>query len=162
MGMRLRSSDEMIRSRLPLAAILVAVVLAACGGRPAVTVAVAGQTVAMALASTTEGTRCSTTHGDGFVQNPPLTLIRAPTPVTLVIDAGQGATGIRGWLYDVDTPSPSGGPIEEFTLPGRSASYQARSIVPGRTYNVLVNVTWTSLVISGEVTHVFRVRIEPP
>jgi len=67
----------------------------------------------------------------------------------------------RGWIYDLDAPSPSGGPNEEFSLPGASGAYQARSIVPARTYSVTVNVPWSFLVTEGEVTHLFRLRIGP-
>ncbi|MEX2047680.1 MAG: hypothetical protein WEE03_10990 [Chloroflexota bacterium] len=37
-----------------------------------------------------------------------------------------------------------------------------RSILPARTYRVLVNVPWSFLGTRGEVTHLFRLRIEPP
>jgi hypothetical protein len=150
-----------MRSRLPLAAILFAIVVASCAGHPDVTVKVGGETVRMVLASTTERTGCSSEHGDAFPQDVPLTSVRASVPVTLEIEAGQGATRIRGWFYDVDAPSASGTPIEEFTLTGRSGSHAARSIVPARTYSVLVNVQWSALIKQGEVTYVFRVRIEP-
>lgn len=162
MGLGLRSADAMIRSRLPLAGILVAILLASCGGRPGVTVSIAGETVPMVLSSTTEGTSCSTYHGDAFPRDLPLTTVRAPTPVILQVAAGQGAIGVRGAIYDVDAPTPSGGPIEEFMLPGGGGAYESRAIVPARTYRVIVNVQWRSLVTRGEVTHVFHVRIEPP
>jgi hypothetical protein len=148
-------------SRLPLAAILFAILLASCGGHPDVSAKVGGETVRMVLASTTERTGCSSEHGDAFPQDLPLTTVRSAVPVTLQIEAGQGATQIRGVLYDVDAPTASGSPIEEFTLPGRSGTYQVRSMVPARTYSVLVNVQWSALVKQGEVTYVFRVRIEP-
>ena len=114
----------------------------------------------MVLASATEGTACSTSHGDAFPQNVPLTRVNGPTPVTLRVEADQG-NEIRGFIYDVDAPSPSGGPNEEFTLPGRSGTYETRSIVPGRTYRVLVNVGWSFVVTQGEVTHLFDFRVEP-
>lgn len=145
-----------------LAAILGAVLVASCGSRPGVSVSIAGNTVPMVLGSASEGTACSTSHGDAFPQNLPLTTVRAPTPLTLRFEAGQGATEIRGWIYDLDAPLPSGGPIEEFTLPGRSGAYEARSIVPARTYSVTVNVRWSFLLTQGEESHLFRVRIEPP
>jgi len=151
-----------MRSRLPLSAILFAILLASCGGHPDVTVKVGGETVRMVLASATEQTGCQTEHGDAFPRDVPLTTVRAPVPVTLQIDAGQGATQIRGWFYDVDAPLASGGPIEEFTLPGRSGSHSARSMAPARTYSVLVNVQWSALIKQGEVTYIFRVRVEPP
>ena len=147
---------------MPLAVILLAILLASCGGTPGVTVRVAGETIPMALASTTVRTGCSGEHGDAFPRDIPLTVIRAPTPAVFHIEAGQGATGIRGWIYDVDAPTASGGPLEEFTLSGRSGDHTAASIVAARTYSVLVNVTWSALVTGGEVTHVFRLRVEPP
>ena|SRR2546430_11187472 len=150
-----------MRSRLPLGVILGAILLASCGGRPGVTVTIAGETVPMALASTSEGTACSTTIGDAFPRDLPLTTVRAAAPVTIHFEAGQGANEIRGWIYDVDAPSASGGPNEEFTVAGRSASYEARSVIAGRTYRVLVNVRWSFVVTHGEETHLFEVRLEP-
>jgi hypothetical protein len=153
--------SRVMRSRLPLAGILFAILLASCGGHPDVTVNIGGETVRMVLASTTERTGCSSEHGDAFPRDVPLTTVHAPAPVTFQIEAGQGATQIRGWIYDVDTPTTSGGPFEEFTLPGRGGAYPAWSMVPARTYSVLLNVQWSALVKQGEVTFVFRVRIEP-
>jgi len=151
----------MIRSRFGLAAIVAAILLASCGGRPSVTVSIADQMVNTTLTSTTETTGCTTSHGDGPFDRT-VTTVRALTPVTLTVEAGQGATRIRGWIYDIEAPRPSGGPIEEFTLPGHSGVYEPRSIVPARTYEVVVNVAWSALITRGEVTHVFRVRVEPP
>lgn len=150
-----------MRARLPLVATILAILLASCGGTPGVVARVAGENVPMALSSTTVRTACSSEHGDAFPRDVPLTIVRAPTPVALHIEAGQGATGIRAWIYDVDAPTGSGGPLEEFTLSGRSGDHEAKSIVAARTYNVVVNVTWSSLVTGGEVTHIFRLRVEP-
>ena len=122
----------------------------------------AGVAVPMVIASVSERTACSSSHGDAFPQNPPLTTGRAPTPVTLTFEAGQGATSIRGVIYDLDAPTPSGGPQEEFMVTGRTGAYTARSMVPGRTYQVLVNVPWSFVVTGGEETHLFRLRVEPP
>jgi hypothetical protein len=144
-----------------LAAILVAILVASCGSRPGVTVTIDGKEVPKVLSSTTEGTRCSTEHGDAFPQNVPLTTVHGPKPLALRFDAGQTAAEIRGWIYDDDSPSPPSGPIEGFTLPGRSGTYEPRSIVAGRTYSVTVNVRWSFLVTQGEETHLFRVRVEP-
>jgi hypothetical protein len=149
-----------MRSRVPLGAVLLAILLASCGGRPNVAVSIGGQVVPMVLASTTEGTACSTSHGDAFPQNVPLTKVNGPAPVTLRVEADQGAE-IRGWIYDVEAPAPSGGPNEEFTLPGRSGTYQTRSIVPGRIYRMLIHVSWSFVVTHGEVTHLFDFRVEP-
>ncbi len=140
--------------------IFLAVLVASCGGRPGVTVSIDGQSVPTVLSSTTEGTPCSTSHGDAFAQNIPLTTVRGSTPVTIRVEADQGAE-IRGWIYDLDAPSSSGRPNEEFTLPGRSGSYEVRSIIPARTYQVLVNVRWSFVVTQGEVTHLFKFRVEP-
>jgi hypothetical protein len=161
MAMRLGSSD-MLRSRLGLAGIIAAVLLASCGSRPGVTVSIAGEPVTMLLSSATERTACSSQHGDAFPRELPLTVVRTAAPVTLRLEAGQGVTHMRGWIYDVDAPTPSGGPIEEFTLSGRSGTYQTRSIAAARTYSVLVNVVWSFLVTGGEETHAFRMRVEPP
>jgi hypothetical protein len=70
-------------ARWELAAIIVAVLLASCGGRPGVTVSVAGAAVPMILSSVTQRTACSSSHGDAFPRDPPLTTVRAPLPVTL-------------------------------------------------------------------------------
>ena len=88
-------------------------------------------------------------------------IVRTLTPAVLHVEAGQGATWIRGWIYDVDAPTASGGPLEEFSLPGRSGDHAAKSIVTARTYTVVVNVAWSSLVTGGEVTHVFLLRVPP-
>jgi hypothetical protein len=125
-----------------------------------VTVSVGGQSVPTVLASTTEGTPCSASHGDAFPQNIPVTTVRGSTPMTIRVEADQGAE-IRGFIYDLDAPSPAGGPSEEFTLPGRSGSYEVRSLHPARTYQVLVNVRWSFVVTQGEVTHLFKFRVEP-
>ena len=116
----------------------------------------------MVVSSVTERTTCSSTHGDAFPQDPPLTTVRTPMPVTLNFEAGQGATSIRGVIYDVDALTPSGGPQEEFMVAGRTGTHTARLMVPGRTYQVLVNVPWSFFVTGGEETHVFRLRVEPP
>jgi hypothetical protein len=150
-----------LRSRLPFAVILVANLLASCAGRPGLSVSIGGEPVPMVLGSVTEGTACSTSHGDAFPQLAPLTTVHLPTPLVMHFAAGQGATAIRGWIYDLEAPSLSGGPIEEFALPGGSGAYEARSILPRRTYNVTVNVRWSFLITQGEETHLFRLRTEP-
>jgi hypothetical protein len=80
--------------------------------------------------------------------------------VTLQVDAGQGASQIRGWLYDIDTPTQTGSPAEEFTLQGRTGSASLRSASVGRTYEVVINVVWSGLLVRGEETHAFRLKIE--
>ena len=140
--------------------ILLATLLASCGGRPGLTVSIAGATVPTVLASTTEGTACSASHGDAFPQDLPLTTLHAASSVLLQFEAGQAATQIRGWIYEGEGPSLSG-PIEEFALAGRSGTYQPRSMFISRTYSVTVNVMWSYLVTQGEETHLFRLRVEP-
>jgi hypothetical protein len=116
----------------------------------------------MVLGSTTEGTACSTSHADAFPQNVPLTTVRRAAPLTILFEAGQAATEIRGWLYDVDAESrPTGVPIEEFKLSGRSGAFEPRSLFASRTYSITVNVVWSFVVTHGEETHLFRLRIEP-
>jgi hypothetical protein len=157
MWMRVRSLT--MRSHGPLAAIMLAVLVASCGGRPAVTVRVAGEIVPTQVTSTTEGTPCSTSHGDGPF-SPRLTIVRVSTPITIRVDVDPG-TQVRGWIYDVDGPTPTGGPLEEFTLAG-TGTHQSRSIVAARTYNVLVNVARSVMGFRSEVTHAFSLRVEPP
>jgi len=147
---------------MALAVIVLAIVLASCGGAPNVTVTIAGVTVPMVLASTSVRTGCSGEVGDAFPRDVPLTTVRALTPAVIHVEAGQGATGTRGWIYDVDAPTASGGPLEEFALSGRTGDHTSKSIVTARTYTVVVNVMWSALVTEGEVTHIFRLRVEPP
>jgi hypothetical protein len=91
-----------------------------------------------------------------------LTTVRRAAPLTINFEAGQGATEIRGWLYDVDAQSqPTGVPIEEFKLSGRSGAFEPRSMLASRTYSITVNVVWSFVVTHGEETHLFRLRIEP-
>jgi hypothetical protein len=116
----------------------------------------------MALGSTTEGTACSSSHGDGFPEDIPMTTVRHATPLTINFEAGQGATEIRVWIYEVDVHSqPIGVPIEEFKLSARSGAFAPRSMLASRTYSVSVNVVWSFVVTRGEETHLFRLRIEP-
>jgi hypothetical protein len=151
----------MIRSRLALAALLTAILVASCGSQPDVAVSVAGVAVPMARAGTTTQTPCSTTVRSPYPANPSVLTVRAPTPVTFEFYAGEGATDIRVWIYDLASPTPSGGPLEEFTLAGRGGKHESRSIVPARTYEVLVSVRWSSLITSGSEGHAFRMRVEP-
>jgi len=88
-------------------------------------------------------------------------VLGSTTSPTIRFEAGQGATEIRGWIYDVEAPSPSAGPTEEFTLQGTSGTYQPRSIVAARTYRILVNVRWSFVVMRGEQTHLFDLRAVP-
>ncbi len=149
-----------LRRVLPLALILGTVIIASCGGRPAVSVSVGGKELPTVLASTTERTACSATHGDAALQNIPITSVPAANPLSLMFQAGDGTTEIRGAIYDVD--APPGGPLEEFTLLGRAGSYEPRKTLQGHTYQILVNVVWSVLLTGGEETHLARIRLEVP
>jgi hypothetical protein len=156
----------MIRSRSPLAAILLAILAASCGGRPSVTVMVAGEIVPTQLVSTTEGTPCSTSHGDGPAPPRNPTIVREPTPLAIRVDTDPGFQ-IRGRIYEIDTSTPelrllpASGPLEEFTLTS-GVTYQSRSIVASRSYEVWVDVSRSVLGFRSEVGHAFRVRVQPP
>ena len=148
-----------MRSRGPLAAILLAILVASCGGRPTVTVRVAGEIVATQVVSTMEGTPCSGRVGDGpFL--PGETIVRAAAPVAIRVDTDSD-THVLGWIYDLDAPTPSGGPLEEFTF-AVAGTHQSRSIVTGRRYQVVVNVGRSLLGFRSDVTHAFRMRVQPP
>jgi hypothetical protein len=155
----------MIRSRRPLTAILLAILAASCGGRPSVTVTVAGEIVPTQIASTTEGTPCSTRHGDGPAPWG-LTIVREPPPLVIRVDAEPGSR-IRGQIYEIDTSTPvmrllpASGPLEEFTLTS-GVTYQSHSIVATRTYRVSVDVSRSVLGFRSEVAHAFNVRVQPP
>jgi hypothetical protein len=156
----------MTRSRGPLAAILLAIIAASCGGRPSVTVMVAGEIVPTEVVSTLEGTPCSTSHGDGPAPRRDPTIVREPTPVALRVDTEPGSQ-IRGRIYEIDTSTPAlrllpaSGPLEEFTLTS-GVIYESRSIVASRSYEVSVDVSRSVLGFRNEVTHAFRVRVQSP
>ena len=156
----------MIRSRGPLAAILLAILAASCGGRPSVTVMVAGEIVPTQVVGTLEGTPCSTSHGDGPFPTLAPTIVREPTPLAIRVDAEPGFQ-IRGRIYEIDTSTPAlrllpaSGPLEEFTLMS-GVTYQSRSIVATRTYQVSVDVSRSALGFRSDVTHAFNVRVQPP
>lgn len=150
--------------RSPLIAVLfLSTVATACGSQPGIKVTLARQTIPMVLTSTSRMTGWWAGEvGDMAVGEIPLTTVHTSAPVTLQFEAGQGASAIRGWLYDKDAPLPSGGPIEEFTLPGHTGAYAPRAMSVGRTYEVMVNVMWSGLLVRGEETHAFRLKIEGP
>jgi hypothetical protein len=151
-----------MRLVLPATALL-ATVLTACGSQPGISVSAGTQSIPMVAMSTTRITGWWLgEHGDAAWVERPLSVIRTSAPVTLRFAAGEGATEIRGWVYDTDRPSLSGGPIEEFSLPGRTGAYEPRAIAAGRTYEVVVNVKWSGLLVHGEETHAFRLRLEAP
>jgi len=121
---------------LPLVLVLAAVLAASCGAPPSVSVSIGTEQLTMVRSSSTRSFIGGSEHGDAFPQQIPVTTIRTSTPVGLRFDTGQGATDIRGWIYDLDSPSPSGGPIEAFALPGRVGTHEApndraRADVPG-------------------------------
>ena len=156
----------MIRLRGPLAAILLAILVASCGGRPSLTVMVAGEIVPTQVVSTTEGTPCSTSHGDGPAPPRDPMIVREPTPLAIRVDTEPGYQ-IRGQIYEIDTSTPAlrllpaSGPLEEFTLTS-GVTYQSRSIVASRSYQVSVDVSRSVLGFRSEVGHAFRVRVQPP
>lgn len=148
---------------VPFASLLLAILLSACGSQPGIAVSVGQQSIPMVLSSTSRLTAWVLgEHGDAFPRDIPVTTVRTSLPVMLKVEAGQGASVIRGWLYDKEAPTPTGGPSEEFNLPGRTGTYAARTIVVGRTYEIVVNVMWSGLLVSGEETHVFRLKVEAP
>lgn len=149
--------------RLPFALALLAAVLGGCGSQPAVSVFVGDESVPMALVSTSRITGWWAGEvGDAFPTELPLTMVRASNPVPLRLEAGPGASRIRGWIYDTSTSTPSGGPIEEFAVDGRNATYAPRTITPGHTYEIAVNVAWSGVLVHGEVTHAFRMNVAAP
>jgi hypothetical protein len=144
-------------------ALLLAVLLSACGSQPGIAVSIGQQSIPMALSSTSRLTAWgSGEHGDAFPREIPVTTVRTSLPMMLKFEAGQGASAIRGWLYDKEAPTANGGPSEEFNLPGRTGAYAPRTIVAGRTYEIVVNVMWSGVLVSGEQTHLFRVKVEAP
>jgi hypothetical protein len=151
LGLRLR----------PLAAFLLAALFTACGSQPGISASVGKQSIPMALSSASRVTAWGAGEiGDAFPREIPLSTVRTSAGATLQFEAGQGASEIRAWIYDKDRPSPTGGPNEEFTAQGRTGAYALRSLVAGRTYDILVNVKWSGFLVHGEETHAFRLRIE--
>ncbi len=150
--------------RLPLATIIAAILFVSCGARPGVTVTIDPQRVPTVLSSMTQNTCNSTSHGDAFTrpEDIPLTVVQLRPPPIMRFSAGTSATAIRGVIYDLDGSISPGGLIEQFTIAGARGTYEPQNMVPGHTYQVLVNVRWSLLVTSGEENHLFRLRIEPP
>ncbi len=146
-----------------IASLFLASLLSGCGSQPGVTITVGTQSIPMVLRSTSRITAWGQgEHGDAVPMDIPLTIVRASLPLTLQIEAGQGASLVKGWLYDKAAPTPTGGPTEEFTLPGRTGTYSLRTVVAGRTYEVIVNVVWSGFLVRGEETRAFRLKIEAP
>ncbi len=162
-GHRTRANELLVDDmhKLPFVALLVGILVASCGGQPGISVTIATQQVPTVLSSTTTRTGCTTEHGDAaFPQDLAVTSVRSSTPLSLRFEAGAGATEIRGWIYELDASKHLSGPIEEFTLPGRIGTYDARTIAFGRTYQIVVNVKWSALVSQGEETRAFRLTVE--
>jgi hypothetical protein len=107
-----------IRGRLPLAAILVAILLASCG-IPGVALRITGvnESLPGLDSSYCQSGGCTTTCGDYPTLTPPLVQVRATPPVTLEVRADSGVTEIHGDIWEGDTVS--GRPIETFTLADR-------------------------------------------
>ena len=152
----------MTRSRAPLAAILLAIVVASCTSRPGITASVGDTAVETVLVSQTDRTLCSATHGDAFPQTIPLTTVRGSLPITLRLASGGQVAQLRGWIYDDVGGRPAGSPIEEFTVRGGGGEYASTVMRHGRTYNVLVNASWSLVVSGGEESRAFRLRVEAP
>jgi len=86
-----------IRGRLPLAAILVAILLASCG-RPGVALRIAGVNDALPGldSSYCQSAGCTGTCGDYPTLAPLLVQVRVTPPVTLEVRADSGVTEIHG------------------------------------------------------------------
>ncbi|HET8567833.1 MAG TPA: hypothetical protein VFM93_02460 [Candidatus Limnocylindria bacterium] len=141
-----------------VALLLLAVVATACAERPDVSVTVGGGPAALALASETQRTVFSYDHGDAFPRDVPLTVVRASGSVDIAVVA-RAATEVKGWIYDEDLPTPSGGPIDEFAFQGSAGTHTTRGVVPFRTYRVLVNARSDALLTGHDVTYVLRFRV---
>lgn len=157
--MRVRSVVTDVRT-LPLALLLFASILGACGSQPGVSVFAGHERVPMVLVSTSRVTGWWAGEvGDAFPTELPLTTVRGADAVSLRFEAEPGASVITGVIYDKDAPSPTGGPTEQFTLRGRSGIYAPRTIVAGHTYEVMVDVAWSGLLVRGEETHAFLLKL---
>src|SRR5258705_9810713 len=95
-----------LRGRLPLAAILVAILLASCG-RPGVALRIVGvnESLRGLESSYCQSGGCSSTCGDYPVLAPPVVQVRVTPPVTLEVRADSGVTEIHGDIWEGDTIS---------------------------------------------------------
>lgn len=150
-----------LRPRLPLAAILVAILLASCG-RPGVTLRIAGVNEALPGldSSYCQSGGCTTTCGDYPTPAPALVQVRVTAPVTLEVQADSGVTEIHGNIWEGDTLS--GRPIEAFTLAGPSARHVSQAMASGHRYYIYIDIRWSFPLNSGGQGHAFRVEILPP
>ena len=150
-----------LRGRLPLAAILVAILLASCG-RPGVALRIAGVNDALPGldSSYCQSGGCTTTCGDYPVLSPPLVQVRVTPPVTLEIRADSGVTEIHGDIWEGDTVS--GQPVETFTLAGQTARFVSQAMAPGHRYYIAIDIHWSLPLNTGGQGHVYRVEVLPP
>jgi hypothetical protein len=150
-----------LRLRLPLAAILLAILVASCG-RPVVTLRIAGvdEAVPGLDSSYCQSGACTGTCGDYPTPAPALVPVRVAPPVTLEVAAGAGVTEIRGEIWEGDTMS--GRAIEAFTLAGASARHASQAMASGHRYYIYLDIRWSLPLNSGGQGHAFRVEILPP
>ena len=150
-----------LRGRLPLAAILVAILLASCG-MPGVALRIAGVNDALPGldSSYCQSVGCTGTCGDYPTLAPPLVPVHVTPPVTLEIRADSGVTEIHGDIWEGDTVS--GRPIEAFVLAGQSAKYVSQAMAPGHRYYIFLDVHWSLPLNTGGRAHFFRVELLPP
>ena len=152
---------RLVRGRLPLAAILVAILLASCG-RPGVALRIAGVNDALPGldSSYCQSGGCTGTCGDYPVLFPPIVQVRVTPPVTLEIRADSGVTEIHGDIWEGDTVS--GQPVETFTLAGQTARFVSQAMAPGHRYYIAIDIHWSLPLNTGGQGHVYRVEVLPP
>ena len=150
-----------MRPRLPLAAILVAILFASCG-RPGVTLRIAGVNEALPGldSSYCQSGACTGTCADYPTPAPALVQVRVISPVTLEVQADSGVTEIHGNIWEGDTLS--GRPIEAFTLAGPSARHISQAMASGHRYYIYIDIRWSLPLNSGGQGHAFRLEILPP
>ena len=150
-----------LRGRLPLAAILVAILLASCG-IPGVALRIAGvnESLPGLDSSYCQSGGCTGTCGDYPVLAPPIVQVRVTPPVTLEIRADSGVTEIHGDIWEGDTVS--GQPVETFTLAGQTARFVSQAMAPGHRYYIAIDIHWSLPLNTGGQGHVYRVQVLPP
>ena len=149
------------RGRVPLAAILVAILLASCG-RPGVTLRIAGVNDALPglESSYCQSGGCSNMCADYSTPVPPLRQVRVTTPVTLELSADPGVTDILGDIWEGDTLS--GRPLESFTVVAPRGKHVSQAMVSGHRYYIYIDINWSLPFNSGGQGRAFRVEILPP
>jgi hypothetical protein len=150
-----------LRSRLPLAAILLAVLLASCG-MPGVTLRVSSVNAALPglEGSYCQSGGCSGSCGDYGPLVPKLVQVRVTPPVTLEIQTAPGVTEIHGDIWEGD--ALSGRPLEAFVLAGQSGRYVSQVMAPGHRYYISIDIRWSLPLNTGGQAHFFRVEVLPP